>query len=132
MERAWFAASEMTRSIVLGLDKKLLEMAATEVNWLALPENSSASPDRIDAINSELIPPVFAVGSGRNKDGSGGKRKNSGKLSDVSPTSDYHSQNGGSSVGGTHFGIIEDFVASEETMLSGLFSVLSAVSGLIK
>ena len=126
-ERAGFAATEVTRSIVLGLDKKLLEMATTEVNWLCLPENDNAGANsKASSVNSQIIPPVYASVSGKNKDGTGSKRKNTGKMGDVSsPTSDYHSQNG--SVGGNHFSIIEDFVASKEMLLSGLFSILSTV-----
>jgi hypothetical protein len=40
-ERAVPAAAEVTRSIVVGIDRKLLELASEEVSWLTVPEEPS-------------------------------------------------------------------------------------------
>ncbi len=88
----------------------------------------------------------------KNKDGDGSKRKNRSPsatglpatVNGESPTSDYHSQNGGgggvasapssSVVTGSvvsHFTAVEDFVASEDGYLNGVFDLMAQVPGLL-
>ncbi len=103
--RSALAAAEMTRSLVVGIDRRQLEIASEEVSWLAMPDDKGAGrggggggggPD-----GDEDAPMVLQVGA-KNKDGNGNKRKNRSPSVSVppglpngeSPTSDYHSQNG--------------------------------------
>ncbi len=90
----------------------------------------------------------------KNKDGDGSKRKNRSPsatglpatVNGESPTSDYHSQNGGGGGGGvasapsssvvtgsvvSHFTAVEDFVASEDGYLNGVFDLMAQVPGLL-
>eukprot|EP00095_Tigriopus_kingsejongensis_P009268 maker-scaffold361_size196684-snap-gene-0.20 protein:Tk09268 transcript:maker-scaffold361_size196684-snap-gene-0.20-mRNA-1 annotation:"hypothetical protein TcasGA2_TC011954" len=123
-QRSWFAANEVTRSVVVGLDKRQLELASAEVSWLNVP---NIAPNGTPAD----VPPVLqmAMHGAKNKDGNGNKRKNrNSQTNGDSPTSDYHSQNGGNH---THFHIIDDFVSHEEGFLGSFFHLLSQVPGLL-
>lgn len=122
-ERSVFAAAEMSKGILVGIDNKSLQLAAEEVSWLSMPcEDKEHVVNHVHHIH---------LTSSKNKDGNGNRRKNRNTLTDnndgESPTSDYHSQNGGGSSTVNHFSIIEDFVASEEHFLNGFFNVLAQV-----
>lgn len=39
-ERSFFAANEVVKSVVLGMERRQLEIAAEEVNWLKVPVNT--------------------------------------------------------------------------------------------
>ena len=47
-ERAWYAAMEVVKSIVVGIERRQLEVTASEVSWLSIPqvkENGSNGED---------------------------------------------------------------------------------------
>ena len=96
-------------------------------------------PSFLTLHTSSLSPKVGA----KNKDGNGNKRKNRspslvGLPNGESPTSDYHSQNGGvgvlgSAAGNTvvtgsvasHFTMVEEFVAAEDAHLNAVLDLVA-------
>ncbi len=143
-QRSLLAANEMARSLVVGIDRRQLEIASEEVSWLTMPDDVPGKGTG-EGFNADA-PLVLQVG-GKNKDGNGNKRKNRSPSvtmapeSATSPTSDYHSQNGGLAVASTvvvggggsanHFNMVEEFVAAEDAYLNGVFDLMAQVPGLL-
>ena len=66
-ERSWLAASEVTKAIVIGLERKQLLIATEEVGWLGLPvasldDNAAGEAPGPDAIS---VYPVLRKTSGK-------------------------------------------------------------------
>jgi len=151
-ERSWLAALEVTKAIVIHLERKQLLIATEEVSWLGIPmssidgnaggqaynfdaisiypvirSNSSSSP----AADNIEVASAAANGTGnadsKNKDGNGNKRKNRRSPTDSLTSGDVRTNASPQS----HFKSMEDFVAHEEIFLNGVFNVISQVSGLL-
>lgn len=131
-ERSWLAAVEVTKSIVIHMERKRLVIAVEEVNWLGVPcatidGNAAGQAENIETIS---IYPVIrkaqesVIEDNKNKDGNGNKRKNRRTPDDSLKSGDVREN---ASVR-SHFQTMEEFVAHEEIYLNGVFNVLSQVS----
>ena len=144
-ERSWLAATEVTKAIVICLNRQQLMVATEEVGWLGVPMSSidGNAAGQAESVGAISIYPVIRKNAqestpsngdnaenaatsdteSKNKDGNGNKRKNRRAADDPLKSGDVRMN----ATSKTHFQTIEEFVAHEEIFLNGVFNVLSQV-----